>query len=693
MLLVILAQAGCQPWALPDDPPCPTEAPEVGEVLVAPVRCGDQIPSGGEGTTADYLLANSVLRVIVRTGQDALTLRGIGGGTIVDAAPWGFGDRLHEGVPIVGGGWLDVDEIELSDSRLAVTGRVRPLLDRPAEASGERRTVRYVVRPDDPWLRIEGAEGLYLHVGGDVEAWGGATLAGGVLYAPDGGDVEDLGGAMWIDGAQALLIAPGAEGQAALAGEAGQRLEGTAPGASSLSLFVGAQRVGRVPLATASFDLIVPEEIDGVRAEAAGRRASPTVAPGPGLILPPGGAGTLLLHTTLDRDDRLEASWSADDGRSGTFLLEPHTTRLELGAGVHELLLTGGPAIEPHPIRVELGDGALVELGVQPRLRIERGNHVLIGFDQPADRSRDFRGSDTTAARRTVGAGHAYAIFAGEDDIVGVSRGDSVAFPPRLVFHSGSLLRGPGWSVSAWPWAAHSRRGLHGGLALSDLDPLQAAAAMTGGPDDDRTLRVDLGWLEALGPPHQLDPIPDFVALGPPGPDLTSWAPWWAWLDAGRALLPTGPYTWVPVFDPAQLGRADVEQPLFRGDLVASTGPLLELQIDGQPPGEVIGPRLDTGDTGAAPPVIEVPRRYDVELRIQGHDGPGGAITHAGLLGSGGQILLEEPLTDHQGELQRWLALPPGWACAYARSEHDPGAWAVTGPVWIPPIIEGSSAP
>lgn len=695
MLPWALVQAACQPWALPEDEPCPTEAPEPGQILVAPVRCGDQLIDGGEGTTSDFLLANSQLRAIVRTGQDALTLPGLGGATIVDAAPWGLDDRLHEVVPIVGGGWLDVDEIEASGSRLVVTGRVRPLLrDRPAEAEGQRRTIRYVVRPDEPWLHVEGAEGLYLHVGGDLEAWGSSFLAGGVLYAPDGGTVEDLGGAIVVHGARALLVAPGAEGLGALAGEAGQRLAGTAPGATSLRLYRGDQPVGRAPLAGSSFDLIVSDTIDGVRAEAPGRRPSPRVEPGSELALELGGTGTLLLHTTLDRPDRLEASWTAGDGRSGTFLLQPDTTRLELGAGTHELRLTGGPALEPHLVRVELADGEQAELGVQPRLRIERGSYVLVGFDQPADRSRDFLGSDTTAARRVVGAGHAYAIFAADDDVAGVVRGDSVAFPPRLVFHSGSRVQGPGWSVTAWPWSAHSRRGLHGGMALLGLDPLQAAAAMTGGPDDDRTLRVDLGWLAQLGPPHQLDPHPDFVALSAPGPALAAWAPWWSWLDAGRALLPTGPYTWVPVFDPSQLGRADVEQPLYRGDLVASTGALLQLTIDGLPPGEVVGAHAGapTGDTGA-PIFVEQPRRYDVSLQIQGHDGPGGAITHAGLLGPGGKILLEVPLDDHRGELQRTLSLPPGWASAYAYSEQDPDAWAVTGPVWIAPIIEGSSAP
>ena len=127
---------------------------------------------------------------------------------------------------------------------------------------------------------------------------------------------------------------------------------------------------------------------------------------------------------------------------------------------------------------------------------------------------------------------------------------------------------------------------------------LDDAALLSGGPDDDRTLHVDLGWLELAGPPFAAAPAPDLVALAWPGPDAAALAPWLRWLDAGRPLVPTGPATWVAVVDPAFVGEADVEQGLARGRVAAGNGPLVQIAVDGTGPGDQVPPPVPhTGDT------------------------------------------------------------------------------------------------
>ncbi|MBX2798208.1 MAG: hypothetical protein KTR31_11075 [Myxococcales bacterium] len=681
---------GCQPRAVPDDTGCSTDPPEPGTVWVGEV-CAAQVPNAGEGTSADLILANSRFRAIVRSGHDALTLRGVGGGTLVDATLWGSTDHLHELVPLVGGGWLDVESVQAGSDRVTVHGTVRRILpDRPAD-EGEPRTVHYVVVPDDPWLRIEGAEGFYLHPRGDHDSWGEALfISSGVALAADVTEVEDLGGAVFVDGASALLIAPGEESQALRAQPprapaGGQRITGTAPGATRLGLYAAERRVGTVSLTEDSFDTVIPAHVDGVQAERGGRAPSPRTAPGADLALTVGDAGSIrLVPATGSPPMRID--WSTPDGRSGSLFAQSNDRVFGLGAGVHQLALSAGPAYHPQTLTVPVAADEDVVLGVQLRPRFERDRWVLVAFDWPADRDRTFRGSNVTAAQLALASGVGYAVFASEDDVAGVRRGRSSRIPAGLAFRSGVWVGGEGFTVSAWPWNVSAREALHGGLQASGLDALDTAAALTGGPDDDRVLRVDLGWLARAGAPHLADPVPDFVALEAPGPDLAAWAPWFAWLDAERAVIGTGPHTWVPVTDPARFAAVDVEQPLFRGLVATGTGALLQLAVDGLPPGEVIaaGPsaEVDTSDTAAPSWVPVRPTPHHVEIELRNAQG----LTDLLLVTTAGRVLQRWsiPAGAESFEAERTGLLPPGWLMAVAVSDDAAtSAWAATGQVWI----------
>ena len=355
----------------------------------------------------------------------------------------------------------------------------------------------------------------------------------------------------------------------------------------------------------------------------------------------------------------------------------PDGADLPLGPGVHELQVEAGPAWRPRSLRVELEPGAEAELGVTLEPAFDARDHVRIGFSLPADRARDFRGTDGDALRRAAGAGFGHAVFATDDDLLDVQPAPGEPVPPRLTYESGLRYAGDGWSVSSWPWTA-SRRSLHGGIPVLGLGPQDAAAALEGA--ESRALRVDVGWLEAVSgtPVFALDPVPEFVALGPPGDDLAGWRPWFTWLDTRRALIPTGPTTWVPVADGARYGASDVLVPLFRGDVTASTGARLTLRVDGRGPGEVVGPGDATGDTGVVQE--DAPRNVVLTLRAAA---PYDRVT---LVGTGGVVLARAEVTDPHEAVVRWqLPLPEGWVVGLASRRDDPEPWAVTGPVWIGP--------
>ncbi len=621
------------------------------------VACSEQALPGGEGTVEDLLLANAVVKLLLRHPTDALTVRA-GGATVLDAAPWDGTDRLHEVVPVVGGGWLDVDEVTTDDGRVEVSGRVVPLLpDRPASAEGERRSVRYVLRPDEPWLYVEGADGLYVHPQGDLELFERSIVAGDTVYAWDPGvEVEDLGGALFLHGAGRLLVSDRAQAWGWLADGDARRLEGTSTGAATLLLTSGGRPFGRVGVQNGAFDVEVPPEVDGVRAEATGRATSETVPPRTHLDLPLGGSGTLVLLPSWVHQARpLDVAWRAQDGRSARVLVDPDGASLSLGAGVHELTLSGGPAYRPQTLRVELAPGQVETVGVQLVPRFDPGAWVALGIGRPCDRARDYRGSNLTSAVATAGDGLVWTVFAAEDDVCGTSSGRNW---PQLLWADGVWLRGEGWSVLSWPWRVRAREALHGGVQQAGLGPADAAAALWGGFDDNRTLLVNAGWLDAVGPPHLVSPRPDLVALE----GLDDLGPWLAWLDAQRAVVPMGPVTWVPVTDPAQLGASDVEQPLVKGNVVAGNGPLVWLTVDGLPPGEIVS----AGDTGVEP-------TYQVSVDVRGGD-----VDRVRLIGEGGVVLGE--IGPEGGTVTR--PLPGGYLLAVAEGEAE---WAVTGPVWLAP--------
>lgn len=634
---------------------CESVRPEPGQIEVATVGCLARVPRGGHGTTSGVYLANHWFRVIIRAPLDALTWRGVAGATVVDAAAWEHADVVHEVVPLVEGSWLSVASVALEVDGATVTGI----------AAGRARSVRYRIDPDAPWLQVEGADGLHVHLSGDVQWWGGGALVARdtlVAVSPRPSSIRDLGGAVQFDGSTRLLVADAAEGWSTWA-EDGTAVSGTASNADELVWFEGGVEAGRAPIRAGAFSLAVPATADGVRAEASGRAPSVTVAPGPGLELEVGGRGTVELALVgAERVSWVEASWWAADGRADSFLVPSEGGLLRLGAGTHLLELTAGPTVEPTTIEVTLADDEARTVDVVLREVFDPGAWVQMGFDGSADRSPRVRASNGALAERAAGAGHAWTLFAPVDVVPRVTRDPAVPgeppIPDRLAFRGGTRLTGPGWSATAWPWADTPGRALFGGIQTLLDEPADAAGALRRGAGTDGALLVDLGWLGMVpGEPFVVAPRPDFVRLTAPDPELVAWARWFAWLDAGRALVPVGPVTWVPVPDPERASVADVEQPLFRGRVAAGSGPLLTLAIDGLPSGAVV----PYGGT------------HRVEVDLRGADWPIQLWGTAGL-----RRRADAPQVAD-------VAFDAGWVIAFAQDPADPARWVVTGPVWLAP--------
>jgi hypothetical protein len=156
--MLILLSAACQPVFTRSEVAC--ERPAAGEIYVGP-SCDAMIPANGEGRSADTAIANAWFRAIIRHPMASLTRPGVGGGTVVDIAPWDAADPVQEIIPIVGGGALDVDGFELEDDGVRAEGTIVPLPDAPSEAG--RGEFRWVIEADQPILQVEGADGLWIH--------------------------------------------------------------------------------------------------------------------------------------------------------------------------------------------------------------------------------------------------------------------------------------------------------------------------------------------------------------------------------------------------------------------------------------------------------------------------------------------------------------------------------------------------
>ncbi len=656
------------------------------------VVCAAQRFAGGEGTNGDVALANAQWRGVLRHPQAALSLSGLGGGTLVDAGPTGRADLLHEVVPLVGGGWLTQIRSEVGADFVTLTGEVASLPGRPAWGEGETRSVTWRVLPDTPWVGVEGAEALWIHVAESMTLVDGWLANDRAVVGHDGVWVEDLGGAIVAWGADRLLLStPGAawrERPGPL-----QEVSGTAIGADRVELIAEKTLVGWLPVGEdGAFAASVPQRVDQLVAVAAGRRASGPVDAGANTVLSLGPAGSVVLRVGWPEGTEprpLDARWTDPDGRAGRVVLPPSGGRLPTGTGPIEVTLDAGPAWFTWSARVEVRDDEAVNRDISLVPERVAPRHVAVDLGWAGSRSRTVRSSAADRMREAVGAGFSYVVTTAHDDVEsGAAYVDDV---PRVRWDDGATLTSAdGWQVEAWPWRATSNRSGHGAPRVDGLSAVEGLRTAWGGSGVARFTRVDLPWMNAVrSAPFTVEPVPDFVRLdGPVRPPFAAWTPWFAWLNAGRFVRPSGPMHWLDVGLVANHGPREIQRALVVGRLAAGTGAWLDVRVDGRAPGGIVPPTdtLVDGDSDDGPSAPDTGTRDTATTSLPGY--AVGVSLQTGALpidrmtvwteGLGDAITLpvNRPAWSWEGrlELGAWMIVI-GWSTV----SDD---WVVSTPIW-----------
>ncbi len=661
----VLALLSCR-LPTPHARPCRTAPPD--GPFAQQVACNDVL-MGSDGRASDFHLGNDALTAIVRHPTTSVSAVGVGGGTVVDLAPWNGTDHLLEAIPLVDDGWMAIQSFALESDGIAFQGVVRSLPDRPATAVGASHTVSWRVDPTDPLLRAEGASGLYLHVGGDT-VWYVDEAAGlGILANDDtaygvalGEAWTDLGGAVRVGGTE-LWVTPGTD---PWRGRGDRRVQGSVVGLDRQATHIEiwspeGTRLGRVPVVEGMYDFALPPGASTVRAVAEGYAPGPLRAWDDPLVdaLEPGARGSFVFAP----------SWLGAPPQH----FSVHWTTLEPD-GPREHVWVSGPEggrvpIGPNPVTITAHtrpDFPALTYDVEPNdiwapfwiPSFPVGERLLTAPEWPSARSRTWRGSNETALELANAAGLDWLAMTPEDAVA-----PPLNDPPLFVRPGVTTTTHAGPPMTSWPYTNRVRQAGWGAPDPRDLHQSDALAALRGAERF-----VTTGFLAGSPPPYTLDVWPTGVRLDRPLRTLENLTPWFDWLDAGVWLPPVGPRTWVEVdvLPPfAELGFADLEQPMFRGHSCATSGPmLLLLDVDDTPSGEVVGAGSDTG-------LGSEERIHDVRIRARA----AGPYDRVMLVGEGGEVL--EQWIDVQGELRTTVDTGRWWVAIGWRGDD----WAVTAPV------------
>jgi hypothetical protein len=669
-LVVSLGLGACRGWERDTGPyeSCDPGALEPGQVRARRMPCDDEAIAGGEGTRADWVIENAHARFVVRNPGTSLTLLGVAGGTIIDAAPPGGEDRLTELVPLVGGGWLE--ELELSSEQGAgeasitlsgVPAAISFLEHDPGLAARERVGVTYRLGADDLALSIEGADGFWLLPMAEAEQAGSTLRQGGLMLGVDGELVDRGGGLLGRGGSHLAAGEPSAVMAALWPG--GPTISGQCDG-EGVELLEGSRVVGWLPVdEEGRFAGTAPAGVDGLRALAAGHAPGAPVAAGRDVTVPLGPEGWLGVRVADRYGRELSALVEARDGHGGMRALPVAAGGgwLPLGAGSWEVEVDAGPLYSRTSLWFPFLEGRR-ELEVIVDGPGPPSGWALADLGVEAWPSRSHRVAPAHALARAAARGVGFAVISASDEVASAEleqpweRTTTGSGTQAQSDHQGSVL--------AWPVNANAKKAAHGAVAWSGLgaeDILRVAAGKQG---QGRILAVDAAWLEAAGPSFGWDPAPDIVRLDSYDDVLV----YLGLLERWVALSPAGPLTWAWLGHGEAFTAVEVEQAMIEGRTVASTGPLMELRVDGEGPGALVesrGPQRvqlrllaprDTPLAGAALVVDGVERqRWDLE----------GAVEQERLSWSGS-------LTSDRYVL----------ALAWGPQDQPDGHWVVSAPVW-----------
>ena len=634
--------------------------------------CRDQrFTTNGEGRNQDYWLANSDLRWVIRHPSASLTLPGVGGSTLVDGAPWGQADLFHEIVPLVGGAALSPRSFTLAPDGAVMTGALVALPGEHHPREGEETALRWRLEPSGGWTRAEGSDGFWIHPRVPLTAMDNWYFGENVALGPGLGSFDDRGGVLVLNDSDRFWMGTAADALAARDTET-QQVDWTVDGATRATIFAGETILGAMPIGE-RFIGSIPLRATHVRFDGGGRSSARvrvtvgavTLAPTGYVDVQPvwGEATPRPIHVVIARGD----------GPIDEVLVPPEGATLAIGTGKATLTARAGVDRRPRVLIAEGTPGETQSLPLDLTAGFLTDSWIATATDYPMSRDASVRGTDVERARSAVADGLRYIVGTALHDVAGTAIYLNDAQWLRST-RGAAVRSSEGWYLQSRPWSANANRAGHGVPDIRGLSPEDAAAAMRAGEAGDRRLAVDLAWLRSLDRSVALvQDRPEEVYLTPPGPPpFTAWQPWFDALDRGVVLLPTGPITWMGITDAEIFGQFDIDRALERGRMVASTGPLLRIRIDGLGPGRTLEQLPD-------------PLTLTVNVDLRAHPD---TLDGVALVGSGGAILATV-LPSPEGTIDETLTVSVGnatWITAVGWSlsgQH----WAAPAPIWLGPPV------
>jgi len=610
------------------------------------MTCSDVAPEKGVGRKGDWLIENEHIKAVIRKPESSLSYVGLGGGTLIDLAQQGGIDLLWEATPILEGGWMQPVSMEGGvDSEggwVRVSGYAKHL---DGERTGEDVEFTWRLPADSAVLEITPDVGLMVLGGPDVSLAGRWWVEDGAsVLGVSSGSFEDLGGAVRYDDGVRLSV-----GSADAVGRA-LWPDGVPVSGACIGDGVRVEQEGEhIATLGSGFETHVPAADSMLVCEAFAHADGLPHSPGENLALEPGlwGAVRVRVVDGFGVDVPAQVSWE-----EGVYAVAPGGGLVPTGPGRWSLEIGRGPLVEPVSAELEVVGEVAWEVVLESGF--SSAGWVLAEIGRETHPSRTSRISPEHDLDMASAQGRGFVVQAAVDDVVPFSMG---AFSETWLRHRGGVRTettevGTVWS---WPWEGSVKKAGQGAPAWQGLSAVDLAAVAKG-PSDERILVVDPAWVEAAGPTHSWDPVPDAMYVsGPEDVEVLVGA-----LASGAWMGVVGPLSWLPASTTTLPSVAACERPILLGQTVATNGILLTIEVE-------------EGQWAPAPIEAE-----NLHISVEGLST---AQVDSVTLWSAGEILRRwEP---PEGIQPGWSARASAWTGAWVLAVAEGQDWAVTSPLWL----------